>query len=35
MVGVGVSTSCADANPPIKTDATMTQAIFIGKSYAL
>jgi len=31
MVGVGVCTSCADANRPIKADARMTQAIFIGE----
>jgi hypothetical protein len=35
MVGVGGCTSCADANTPIKTNATMTQTIFIGESYAL
>lgn len=35
MLGVGVCTSCAEANMPIKTDAKMTQAIFIGESYAL
>jgi hypothetical protein len=33
--GVGVGGSCADANTRIKPDARMTQAIFIGASYAL
>jgi hypothetical protein len=34
MVGVGVFSSCADADTHIKADATMTQTIFIGESYA-
>ena len=33
--GVGVGATCANANACIKADAKMTQAIFIGRSYAL
>ena len=32
--GVGVGTSCADANTRIEADARMNQAIFIGGRYA-
>jgi hypothetical protein len=32
--GLGVGASCADADTRIKADATITQTIFIGESYA-